>query len=136
MKNVMASFTVGIQSREESIEGEFPFAFRLILVLKVILLEFGANINRDLELTANFVDILSTGAQSSCDHTAIDVFISPCDDLVASFLDQNHQSRRSVVVFAHLIDLEEGMHDGREEFRESGEFSSIITNLSEELSES
>jgi hypothetical protein len=40
VQDIMASFAVGVQSGEQGIEGQLPFAFRLIFVLEVVLLEF------------------------------------------------------------------------------------------------
>jgi len=64
MKDIMASFTVGIQAREQSIESQFPFAFRFILVLEIVFFKFGTNIDGGFEFSANISDVLCSCTQS------------------------------------------------------------------------
>lgn len=135
MKDIVASFAVGIEAGEQSIEGEFPLAFGFVLVLEVVLFELGADIDGSFQLSAHFSDVLSPRTQSSGNHTAVDVLISAGDDLVAGLLDEHDQSWRGVVVLAELVNLEEGVHDGREKFRKGGELASVIAKLGEEFLE-
>jgi len=130
----MASFTVGIQAREQSIESQFPFAFRFILVLEIVFFKFGTNIDGGFEFSANISDVLCSCTQSWGNHAAIDVFTSSGYDFIAGHLDQDDKSGRSVVEFAQLIYFEESVHDGSKNLRKSSEFSSVISQLTKELS--
>jgi hypothetical protein len=135
VEDVVASFTVGIKSGEEGVEGEFPLAFGLVLVFEVVFFEFGADVYGGIEFAADFGDVFRAGAEGAGDHASVDVFAGSCDDFVAGLLDQHDQSGRGVVEFAELIDLQEGVHDGREELGHGREFAGVVAELSEELFE-
>ena len=86
----MASFAVGIQSGEQSIEGELPFAFRFIFVLEVVFLEFWTDVNGSLQFSANIGDILGPCTESWSDHATVDIFAGSGDDFVAGHFDQDY----------------------------------------------
>ncbi len=89
MKDVMASLTIGVKSGEECIESKLPLALRLVLVLKIVLLELGAHINSDLQFAADLSNILSARAQSCGHHAAVDVLVGSGNNLIAGLLDQH-----------------------------------------------
>ncbi len=123
----MASFRVSIKSGEQSVECQFPFSFRLVLVLKVVLLKLGTNIDCGFEFSADIGNVLGACAQSAGDDFAVDVFFGSGNDLVAGHLDQDHKARRSVVEFGKLVDFQKCVHDWWENFRKCHEISTVFS---------
>lgn len=129
MQNIVAPFRIGIESWEQGIQSELPFSLRKSFVLKVVLLELGANVNSGLKFLTNLPNFFRA-VQSRSNGIAVDVLTSSGNDFVASFLDQNDQSGWSVVKSAERVNFQEGMHNGSKKLMEVLELLSVVAELS------
>ncbi len=133
VKNIVASFRVSIKSGEQSVECQFPFSFGLVLVLKVVLLELGADIDGGFEFSADVGNVFGACTQSAGNDFAVDVFFGSGDDFIAGHLDQDHKARRSVVELGKLVDFQKCVHDWWENFGKCHKISTVFSQSVEEV---
>jgi hypothetical protein len=133
VKNIVASFRVSIKSGEKCVECQFPLSFGLVLVLKVVLLELGADIDGSFEFSADVGNVFGTCTQSAGNDFTVDVFFGSGDNLVAGHLDQDHKARRSVVELGKLVDFQKCVHDWWENFRKCHKISTVFSQSVEEV---
>jgi len=129
MEDIVASFQETIETNKEGVSGEFPGSVGLGFIFKVEILEFGADINDHLQFVAGFFGL--TFFNHVEDSSSADEVSSLSDDGVTDFSDEDNKSWRGVVVLGVFPDHKDGVHDGKEEFVESGEVGGIVGKFQE-----
>lgn len=134
MHDVLASLREGVQSHEESIGGDLPLVLGLCLVLKVGILELGADIKGQSELIMSFLGFFVL--DESEDLFSIDVVSALVDDGVTDLSDQNYEAGWRVVVLGVGPDQQDHVHDRHEEIWDLCEILSSISQLVEQVQQS
>jgi hypothetical protein len=105
----------------------------LLLVLKVGVLELGADIKGDSELVVSLLCLL--GLDEVEDSKAVDGISTPDDDGVADFSDQDDESRWGIVVLRILPNKQDRLHDWSKEINYFRKICACADQIIEEICE-
>jgi hypothetical protein len=106
----------------------------LLLVLKVGVLELGADIKGNSELVVSLLCVVSLDEVEN--SKAVDGISAPDDDGVADFSDQDDESGWGIVVLRILPDKQDCLHDWCKEINHFWEIGTGADQIIEEIRES
>jgi hypothetical protein len=105
----------------------------LLLVLKVGVLELGADIKGNSELVVSLLCLLSLDEVE--DSRAVDGISAPDDDSVADFSDQDDESGWGIVVLRILPNKQDRLHDWGKEINYFRKICACADQIIEEICE-
>lgn len=110
--DVLAALGEGVKTHKQGIGGDLPLVLRLAFVLKVGVLEFGADVESKRQLLVRIEGLFVLDGLE--DLAAVNSGATLLNDRVADLSDEHHKSRGRVVILRVVPDEQNGVHNGHE----------------------